>query len=146
MKLVYKINLAVLVLLVVSSLLVGSFFAGSFRDLRSETYGWFDESARQLAVTIGNKAKEAIGYFDYETVEQDIETHIAQDPNLLYVSVAFDKDLSDSRVAGTPGTESYRSFEVGVKDGEETVVKVTIHYSTAVLDRKLGALLWRITS
>ena len=57
MKLIYKINLAVIGLLFVSALLVGAFFISSFRDLRAETYRWFDASAKNLAFTIGNQAK-----------------------------------------------------------------------------------------
>ena len=145
MKLVHKINLAVLGLLVLSSLFVGTFFVGSYRNLRAETYHWFDKSADQLAITIGNQAKESISYFDYEALESALKKHIAEDPNLLFVNVAFDKDLSDIREAGTPGETSFRPFNVEIKDGETAVVKVTIHYSTEVVEKKLGALVWRLS-
>ena len=145
MRLVYKINLAVLGLLVLSSLFVGTFFVGSYRDLRLETYRWFDKSADQLAITIGNHAREAVSYFDYRALESALAKHIAEDPNLLFVNVAFDKDLSDARKAGTPGKASFRPFEAEIKDGGKTVVKVTLHYSTGVVEKKLGALIWRLS-
>jgi methyl-accepting chemotaxis protein len=143
-KLTQKINLAVFCLLVLSSLFVGIFFAGSFRDLRGETYRWFDEGARQLAVTIGNQAKEAVGYFDYGSIEKSIAKQVAEDPNLLYVHVAFDENFSDSREAGTPGTTSFRPYVVEIMEGEKAVVQATINYSTAVFEKKLGAVVWRL--
>jgi hypothetical protein len=71
-KLIYKVNLAVIGLLAVSAALVGVFFVVSFRDLRAETYRWFDASAKQLASSIGSQAQESIAYFNYKEMEESL--------------------------------------------------------------------------
>ena len=144
MRLIYKINLAVIGLLAVSALLVGAFFIASFRDLRAETYRWFDANAKNLAATIGNQAKESIAYFDYKTIEGALQKRLSEDANLLYASVAFGEGLKDRREAGAVAAGPFRAFEVEIKDDAKTIAAVTIHYSTAGVESKLGALLTRL--
>src|SRR5512138_2290267 len=116
MKLIYKINLAVIGLLAVSAVLVGAFFVSSFRDLRAETYRWFDASGRQLATSIGGQAREAIGYFDYKTIEAGLGKRLAEDPNLLYASVAFGEGLKDRREAGNADAGVFRTYQEQITD------------------------------
>ena len=144
MRLIYKINLAVIGLLTVSALLVGAFFISSFRDLRAETYRWFDASAKNLAFTIGNQAKESIAYFDYKTIEGALQKRLADDPNLLYASVAFGEGLKDRREAGAAAAGPFRSFDVEIKDDAKTIAAVTIHYATAGVESKLATLTSRL--
>jgi methyl-accepting chemotaxis protein len=140
MRIIYKINLAVIGLLTVSALLVGAFFVSSFRDLRAETYRWFDASAKNLAFTIGNQAKESIAYFDYKTIEAALRKRLADDPNLLYASVAFGEGLKDRREAGVVAAGPFRSFDVEIKDDTKTLAAVTIHYATSGVESKLAKL------
>ncbi len=144
MKLVYKINLAVIGLLVVSVLLVGIFVFTSFRDLRSETYRWFDASARNLALTIGDQAKESIAYFDYKAIEDALQNKKSGDPNLLYASVAFGAGLKERREAGSVAAGPFRSYDVEIKEDAKTLVSVTIHYATSGVESKLTALVSRL--
>jgi len=144
MRLIYKINLAVIGLLTVSALLVGTFFIASFRDLRAETYRWFDASATNLAFTIGNEAKESIAYFDYKTIEGALQKRLSEDPNLLYVGVAFGEGLKDKREAGSAVAGPFRPFVVEIKDDAKALATVTIHYATASVEGKLAALTSRL--
>jgi methyl-accepting chemotaxis protein len=144
MKLLYKINLAVVGLLTVSALLVGAFFISSFRDLRAETYRWFDASAKNLAFTMGNQAKESIAYFDYKTIEGALKKRLSDDPNLLYASVAFGDGLKERREAGAVAAGPFRPFDVEIKDDTKTIAAVTIHYATASVENKLSALVTRL--
>jgi hypothetical protein len=144
MRLIYKINLAVIGLLTASALLVGAFFTSSYRDLRDETYRWFDVGAKNLAFTIGNQAKESIAYFDYKAIESALQKRLADDPNLLYASVAFGEDLKDRREAGSAAAAPFRSHAVKIKDGDKTIASVTIHYGTASVESKLSALVLRL--
>ncbi|MDP1605010.1 MAG: hypothetical protein Q8M03_17305, partial [Legionella sp.] len=136
MKLIYKINLAVIGLLMVSALVVGTFFIVSFRDLRAETYRWFDTSATNLAVTIGNQAKESIAYFDYKTIESALKKRVVDNPNLLYASVAFGEGLKDRREAGAVAAGPFRAYDVEIKDDTKTIASVTIHYATSSVEGK----------
>ncbi len=144
MRLIYKINLAVIGLLTVSALLVGAFFVASFRDLRAETYRWFDASAKNLAFTIGNEAKESIAYFDYKAIEGALQKRLSEDPNLLYASVAFGEGLKDRRDSGASGARPMRPYTVEIKDEAKPIAKVTIHYATAGVEGKLAALTSRL--
>lgn len=144
MKLIYKINLAVVGLLIASALLVGAFFVSSFRDLRAETYRWFDASAENLAFTIGNQAKESIAYFDYKAVESALKRRLSDDANLLYVSVAFGDGLKERREAGDAAAGPSRSYEVDINDDTKKIAVVTIHYATAGVESKLAALVSRL--
>jgi len=144
MKLIYKINLAVVGLLMVSALVVGAFFIASFRDLRAETYHWFDTSANNLAVTIGSQAKESIAYFDYKTIEGALQKRVADNPNLLYASVAFGDGLKDRREAGAVAAGPFRAYDVEIKDDAKTIASVTIHYATSSVEGKLATLVSRL--
>jgi len=143
-RLVYKINLAVFGLLAVSSLLVGSFFSLAYRDLRDETYRWFDANARTLGLTIGNQARESIAYFDYTTIEQGLRKRVGEDPNLLYASVSFGENRKERREAGNPAAGPHRRYDVEIRDESKPVAGVTIHYATAGVEGKLGALVTRL--
>jgi len=140
MRLIYKINMAVIGLLTLSALLVGAFFISSFRDLRAETYHWFDASAKNLALTIGNQAKESIAYFDYKTIEAALQKRLADDHNLLYASVAFGEGLKDRRETGAIAAGPFRPFDVEIKDDTKTIATVTIHYATSGVESKLAKL------
>ena len=144
MKLIYKINLAVIGLLAVSALIVGAFFVTSFNDLRAETYRWFDAGAKNLAFTIGNQAKDAIAYFDYKAIEGGLQKRLSDDKNLLYVNVSFGEGLKDHREAGAVAAGPFRAFDVEIKDDAKTIASVTIHYATAGVEGKLSALISRL--
>jgi methyl-accepting chemotaxis protein len=144
-RLVYKINLAVLGLLAVSALLGGAFFYVAYHDLRDETYRWFDANARNLGQTIGNQARESIAYFDYKTIEEALRKRLRDDANLLYASVAFGENRKERREAGNPAAGPHRSYDVEVRDDAKTVAVVTIHYGTAGVEGKLGALVTRLS-
>ena len=144
MKLIYKVNLAVIGLLSVSALLVGAFFIVSYRDLRAETYRWFDASARNLAFSIGNQAKESIDYFDFKAVEGGLQSRLSSDKNLLFARVSFGEGLKDRREVGSSAAGPFRSFDVEIKDDIKTTATVTIHYATAGVESKLSALVSRL--
>ncbi|MHB8834767.1 MAG: methyl-accepting chemotaxis protein [Candidatus Methylomirabilia bacterium] len=144
MKLIYKINLAVIGLLAVSALLVGAFFFASFRDLRAETYRWFDASARNLAFTIGNQVKDSLAYFDYTAIEVALRKRLADDRNLLFASVAFGEGLKERREAGAVAAGPFRSADVEIKDDTKTIATVTIHYATSGVESKLSTLVFRL--
>jgi methyl-accepting chemotaxis protein len=145
MKLVYKVNLAVLGLLVFSAALVGVFFVSSFRSIKAETYRWFDASAGNLASTVGNQAKEALTYFDYKAIEDALKKQVQGDKNLLFIRISFGKELKEAREAGSAAAGPHRAAEVEIKDEDKVVARVTVHYATAVLEQKLSALVWRLT-
>jgi methyl-accepting chemotaxis protein len=144
MRIIYKINLAVVVLLAVSALLVGSLLFSAYRDLRAETYRWFDANAKNLTLTVGNQAKESLAYFDFKAIESALQQRVAEDPNLLYVSVGFGDGLKERREAGSSAAGPFRAFDGEVKDDVKTVATVTIHYGTAGLESKLAALATRL--
>lgn len=144
MKLIYKVNLAVIGLLAASALIVGAFFVASFRDLRAETYRWFDASAREIALIVGNQAKESIAYFDFKTIEGALQKRLATDANLLYVRVAFGEGLKQQREAGSVSAGPFRSFDAEIKDGARTIATVTVHYATSGVESKFAALVSRL--
>ncbi len=144
MKLIYKANLAVLGLLSASALLVGLFLNASYRNIREETYHWFDASVRTLAEAVGNESYEMVKYFDYATLEKNLVQRQKGDPNLLYCRVRFGENFKEQRDVGSAGQGDFRAYEVEYKFEQQAVVLVTIHYSTAVLEKKLGALVWSI--
>jgi len=143
-KVVHRINLAVLGLLAASLVVVGGFFAVSLRDLRAETYHWFDASARNLATTIGNASREAIAYFSYDQIRQDLERRVGEDPNLFYAAVFFGEGLAERREAGDPEAGPFRDYEAEMHDGETVYAKVVLHYGTAGVEGKLSALVRRL--
>jgi len=145
-KLVYKFNLAVVGLLAMSALLVGGVVVGSFRNLRTETYRWFDANAKNLAITIGDQARESIAYLNFKNIEGDLQKRRADDVNLLYASVAFGEGLKDRREAGSATAGPYRSANVEIKDDAKTIATVTVHYGTAVIDAKFAALGTRLVA
>jgi methyl-accepting chemotaxis protein len=144
MKLIYKINMAVIGLLAVSALLVGAVFVGSFRDLRAETYRWFDASSKGLALAIGNQAKESIAYFDFKALESTLQKRVSDNPDLLYVGIAFGEGLKERREAGAIAAGPFRSYDAEIKDDQKTIAAVTIHYATGGVERKLSALVTRL--
>ncbi len=144
MKLVHKFNLALVALLMVSALCVGGFFLVSFRDLRAETYRWFDVGARQLATMIGGQARELLAYFDYAALEAGLQKRQTEDPNLLYASVSFGEGLSERREVGVATAGPFKQYEFEVRDENKLVAKVVIHYGTADVEGKLGALVTRL--
>jgi len=144
MKLLYKINLAVIGLLAASALLVGIFFTTSFGGLREEIYRWFDANSRNLALTIGNQAKESIVSNDREALEVALRKRLADDKNLLYASVAFGENLKEHRAAGSAAAGPFRSFYIEIKDSTKTIAAVTVHCGTAGVEGHLADLVLRL--
>jgi len=139
-KLVYKTNLAVVGLLSASALFVGIFLNASYRNIREETYRWFNVSVRTLAEAVGNETYEMVKYFDYGTLERNLAQRRKGDSNLLFCRVRFGENFKEQREVGSAGQGSFRAYEVEYKSEQKAVVLVTIHYDTSVLEKKLGAL------
>jgi methyl-accepting chemotaxis protein len=139
-KLVHKVNGAVVALLAASALVVGAFFVSSYHELRDETYRWFDAGARGLAVTIGGESREAIAYFDYKTLEESLKRRVREDPNLSWVGIAFGGGLKERREAGDAAAGPFREYRAEVRQDGALVAQVTIHYRNAEVEAKLDAL------
>jgi len=143
-KLATKVSLSVAALLVASALVVGFFFVLAYRELRAETYRWFDANGRNLAQTIGNQARESLAYFDYKGIEAALQKRLAEDPGLLYARVAFGEGFKEQREVGKAKADAFRAYEAEVRDEARTVARVTVHCATAGIEGKLGALVSRL--
>jgi len=88
---------------VASALIVGSFFVSAFRDLRSETYRWFDDNAGAWPWPSATRRRKPSPYFDYKAIEATAREAAADDKDLLYVSVAFGDGMKERRDAGSGG-------------------------------------------
>ncbi|MCK5353222.1 HAMP domain-containing protein, partial [bacterium] len=141
MKIVNKVSLSILLLLGVSSLIVGAISYNSFRSIRMEMYKWFDRNGQTLSESIGNKALEHLNYYDFDSVEQTLKQEVDRDEDLIYGKIQFDANFSEVRDFGDPEFPAIRKYTHDVVDEDSIVAKVTIHYSTKVVDRKLSSLI-----
>ncbi|GBE16060.1 MAG TPA: HAMP domain-containing protein [Proteobacteria bacterium] len=141
MKIVHKISLFMLVFFGVGLFLGGTITYSSIKGVRSEMYKWFDGNAQTLAASIGSKTLESLHYFDYQAIEQTLTDDVQQDGNLVYGLVQFGTDLSEMKEAGDPGKGPYREYVFNIVEDGKTMGKVTIHYSTGVIEEKLASLI-----
>ncbi len=140
MRIVHKISLFMLVFFGTGIFLGGVITYGSLKSVRSEMYKWFDGNAQTLAASIGNKALENLHYSDYQAIERMLILDVEQDGNMVYGLVQFGNDLSEMKQAGDPKEGPYRKYVFNIIEDGKTLGKVTIHYSTRVIEEKFTEL------
>lgn len=140
-----KIHLLGSMLFLFFMLAGGASIYSAYTSIRGELFHWFDNGGQNLVTGIARESMEHVFPYYEPTLDTYMQATLAKDPNLNYILVEFGPDLSENRMAGSPATKSFRSYQHSISDNAGSpICSVTIHYSTASIETKLS-MLWMIT-
>jgi len=140
-KIVHKMSLSLFAVLLLGLAAGGAI---TLRSLYSEIYMWFEQSANAVADSIATRATDYLSYFDYDAIQRMLDEKVAGDPSLEYATVSFGKDLAQSRNGGEPSVGDYREFTREISGEDGVLARVTIHYSTGIVNEKLYSMTRRM--